>query len=292
MGTDDVYTNLNLPQGLSAAWGGATSAYFGRVDTFQTVTASFFVNIDNKAPSGNYPLSMTVTNGQEKTNMNLNFVLAPKSTFDFISADDSQLYAGAANVPLKITLRNSGTAAAQTITTKLLSGNSVPGVKSNTLTTVGNIENIGTILPGQTFTTTFLVNMDPTFTSGNQVTSVEIDWTQDGKNNFVQTMTVPYHVANGPSYLFYYSGIPLTYVTVVLVLISSLVVFIIARQKRMKVIEYVPSQINNGETDFADYKEDISAVKINEPKRSGMIFDNKNILNAKSDNMPDKNIFG
>ena len=292
MGANDVYATLNLPQGLSPAWGGATSAYFGRIDTFQTVTASFFVNIDSKTTSGNYPLSMLVTSGQEKTNLNVNFVVAQKALFNLISADGSQLYPGAANVPLKITLRNDGTSAAQTITTKLLSGNSVPGVKSNTLTTVGNIENIGTVLPGQVFTTTFLVDLDPTFTSGDQAGAVEIDWTQDGKNNFVQTVTVPYHVASGPYYLFYYAGIPLTYVILMGIFAIGLAIFANKRQKRMKAMEYASLQqraMNAPATlDFPNLEvlDDISAIKDNEPvKRPKEILTKET---RKGDNGDDK----
>jgi hypothetical protein len=271
IGTNDVYATLNLPQGLSSAWGGATSAYFGRIDTFQTVTATFFVNVDSKAISGNYPLSMVVTSGQEKTNLNLNFIVAPKALFNLVSADSSQLYPGAANVPFKIILRNDGTSAAQTITTKLLSGNSVPGVKSITLTTVGNIENIGTVLPSQVFTTTFLVNLDPTFTSGDQATSVEIDWTQNGTNSFVQTVAVPYHVASGPYYLLYYNGIPWTYVMVAGFLGFCLYFFIRKRRQRMRVIESALLQERSMRSEKSlefpnlELTEDISAIKENEP---------------------------
>jgi hypothetical protein len=222
--------------------------------------------VDSKAISGNYPLSMDVTSGHEKTNLNVNFVVAQKALFNLISVDSSQLYPGATNVPVKITLRNDGTSAAQTITTKLLSGNSVPGVKSNTLTTVGNMENIGTILPGQVFTTTFLVNLDPAFTSGDQVSSVEIDWAQNGMNNFVQTVTVPYHIASGPSYLFYYNGVPLTYVILAGVFVVGLTAFFITRKKRLEIMEFASLQqraMNDRSADLPDLEvvEDISAIK-------------------------------
>ena len=266
MGTNDVYTTLNLPPGLSPAWGGATSAYFGRIDASQTVLASFYVNVDSKAISGNYPLSMVVTTGQEKTNLNVNFVVAQKALFNLISVDSSQLYPGATNVPIKITLRNDGTSPAQTITTKLLSGNSIPGVKSNTLTTVGNMENIGTILPGQVFTTTFLVDLDPAFTAGDQSSSVEIDWAQNGMNNFVQTVPVPYHIASGPSYLFYYDGIPMAYVILAGIFAVGLAAFFITRKKRLEFMEFASLQqrnMNDISADLPDLEvvEDISAIK-------------------------------
>jgi hypothetical protein len=271
MEANDVYATLNLPNGISPAWGGATSVYFGKIDTFQTVTASFFVNVNNAISSGNYPLSLSVKTGDMQTPLNVNFIVAPKAQFQLISKDDSQLYPGATNVPFKIMIKNTGTIAAQTITTKLLSGNSVPGVKSDSITSVGNMEDIGTILPGQTFVTTFMVNLDPEFAAGDQSTSVEIDWAQNytsTSNAFVQTVVVPYHVANGPSYLLYYGAIPWTYVIFFTALMAGSVAFLRLRKKRLKMIENESLQLSktystNLPQPEIDIKEDVSAEKHN-----------------------------
>lgn len=269
MEANDVYATLNVPNGISPAWGGATSVYFGKIDTFQTVTASFFVNVHNEILSGNYPLSLSVKTGDQQTPLNVNFIVAPKAQFQLISQDDSQLYPGATNVPFKVEIKNSGTMTAQTITTKLLSGNSVPGVKSDSITNVGNMEDIGTILPGQTFVTTFMVNLDPEFVAGDHSASIEIDWAQNStsaSNSFVQTVMVPYHVANGPSYLLYYGAIPWTYVIFFAVLTASSVAFLRLRKKKMAMIEHESLQLGKNppvhlNAPEIDVKEDVSAEK-------------------------------
>lgn len=264
---NDVYTTLKIPPGLSPAWGNATTAYFGKIDTFQTVTASFYVNIDNKIASGSYPMILSVKTGDQTTSLEENFVVAQKAIFDLVSLDDSQLFPGASNIPFKIILKNTGSSSAQTITTKLLSGNDVAGVKSNTLTTVGNVENIGTALPGQVFTTTFLVSLDPTSTPGDQSTSVEVDWTQNGTNNFVQTVTIPYHIANGPYYALYYHGIPLTYLSIMVLFVMGIIIFIKKRKMRLVAIEAASLYIKNTQRlDFpgTNMLDDISATKNNE----------------------------
>lgn len=265
---NDVYTTLRLPSGLSPAWGNATTMYFGKIDTFQTVSASFYVNVDNRILSGNYPLALDINTANQSSSLNANFIVAQKAIFNLVSLDDSQLYPGSSNVPFKITLKNTGTASAQTITTKLLSGNDVAGVKSNTLTTIGNIENIGTMMPGQVFTTTFLVSLDPTSTPGDQSTSVEIDWTQNGTNNFVQTVTIPYHIANGPYYALYYHGIPVTYVVISVFLIIGVFVFIKKRKKRLRAIEAASLEIKNTPSFIEDTTpkmlDDISAIRHND----------------------------
>jgi hypothetical protein len=202
----------------------------------------------------------------------VNFIVAPKAQFQVISEDDSQLYPGATNVPFKIIIKNTGTVAAQTIITKLLSGNSVPGVKSDSITSVGNMENIGTVFPGQTFVTTFLVNLDPNFAAGDKSTNVEIDWAQNSTNTsnvFVQTLIVPYHIANGPSYLLYYNTIPWTYIIIVMFLVVGLSIFITKRRKKIQLMESTISKEMTGiDADrlfSQDTKipEDISAEKEN-----------------------------
>jgi hypothetical protein len=269
LGVNDVYTTLNLPSGLSPAWGNATSEYFGRIDTFQTVTASFFINIDSKAPSGNYPLSVSINDGKEKTSLSLNYIVSKKSIFQLISSDSSQLYPGAASVPFRVTMQNIGSAPAQTMTTQLLSGNYVPGVKSGDLTTVCNTENIGNVLPSQVFTTTFLVNLDPAFVPGDQSTSVQINWTQNittTSNSFVQVVVVPYHVAHGPYYLLYYGGIPWTYVMILIAITVLVYLFLKKRRSRIRLIKSIELQERAMDQEILETSklqtlEDISAVK-------------------------------
>src|SRR5438309_580823 len=271
LGANDVYATLNLPQGLSPAWGDATSAYFGRINAFQTVTASFFVNVNNGVSSGNYPLSLLIKTGNQETPLNVNFIVAPKAQFQLVSKDDSQLYPGATNVPFKITMKNTGTATAQTITTTLLSGNSAPGVKSGSITSVGNMENIGTVLPGQTFVTTFMIHLDPQFEAGDQSTTVEINWSQNStntSNTFVQTVIVPYHVAYGPNYLLYYDAIPWTYVIIAIGLMAGIVLFIRKRKSKMKMIELSSLQMSRNDltnlpASEMEFLEDLSAEKKN-----------------------------
>ncbi|HKU32213.1 MAG TPA: hypothetical protein VJR22_00005 [Candidatus Nitrosotalea sp.] len=282
---DDVYATLHLPSGLAPAWGNATSAYFGRVSTFQTVTASFFVNVDNMAHAGNYPLSLAITSGGKQTTLNVAYIVSPKAEFQLVSEDDSQLYPGATNVPFRITLKNVGAIAAQTITTTLLSGNSVPGVKSDTITSVGNMENIGTILPGQTFVTTFLVDMAPQFVAGDQSATIQMNWSQNStstSNAFVQTVMVPYHVDYGPYYLMYYNGIPITYVIVVIFLGIGIGLFIKKRRKRLEMIEMtslqdMPQNDNVFKHEEIKIFEDISAEKINERRDRAKIVSQSHV---------------
>jgi hypothetical protein len=247
---NNVSTLLNLPHGLNPAFGNANTEYFGRILPNQNFTASYFLNIDPAATSANYPLTLSVQyynnkNDNGKSVLNANFLVSPKAHFDLIGvAGSDQLYPGATNVPIKVTLKNTGTATAQTIATKFLGGNSIPGVRSPLMTAVGNTESSGNILPGQFFTTTFIVNIDP-YTSGvgQQAASLEIDWTQSQtsgtplSNGFIQSLPITYHVAQGPTYLLYYYGIPWTYVAIAVLIAILVLIFIVFRRRKIRITD-------------------------------------------------------
>ncbi|MBI3638684.1 MAG: hypothetical protein HY223_00015 [Thaumarchaeota archaeon] len=249
---NNVTASLILPKGFDPTWGNSTSAYLGRIKASNVATPSFYFNIGNNVTSGNYPFTLLIKDVNGIKPLNLNFIVGQKALFQVISLDDSQLYPGATNALFYVTLKNIGTYTAQTMTTKLLAGNTIPGVKSSDITAVGNVENLGSALAGQVITTTFIVNIDPTATSGDKQASVEIDWTQSNSTSFTQTLVLPYHLANGPSYLLYYYSVPWTYVIIAIGLAIALYIFIKQRKARIKSIESSwPAELNlpSGVTD-------------------------------------------
>jgi hypothetical protein len=234
---------LNLHPGIYPAWGGADSVYIGTLLPGQNYTASYFLNVRNNATSTNYPLSLALKYDTGNTILKTNFIVSPKAKFELVDVDDSNLlYPGATNVPLKVSLKNTGTATAETIITKFLGGNIIPGVKSVTQTSIGDVENIGSIIPGQVFTTTFIVNADVNTQAGEQAASLEVTWTQtetsgtSDENMFIQTIPMTYNVLHGPDYLLYYNGIPLTYVAILVGLVIIILVFILLRKRRNKIV--------------------------------------------------------
>jgi hypothetical protein len=244
---NNVTTLLKLPKGLNPAFGNANTEYFGRILSNQNFTASYFLNIDPYASSANDDLLTLLVQYYNnkfdygKSVLNANFLVSPKAHFDLIGmAGSGQLYPGATNVPIEVILKNIGTATAQTIATKFLGGNLIPGIKSPLMTAVGNTENVGNILPGQFFTTTFIVNVDPSTSQvGQQAASIEIDWTQSqtsgtsSTNRFIETLPLTYNVSQGPSYLLYYLGIPWTYVAIAIFLSILVLIFIVLRKRKI-----------------------------------------------------------
>jgi hypothetical protein len=238
---NSVSAKLNLPTGFSPAWGDSDSIYIGNMLPGQVTTASFFINVDNSLNASSYEFPLVVKHSKGENILSTNFIVSSKARFEVIGVSDSNLYPGAANMPLKIVLKNIGSARAESITTKFLGGNNIPGVKSNTVTSVGNVESIGDTVPNQSFTTSFIVNVDPTSPTGDQAPTIEIDWTQSGKS-FSQTLPMQLHLSGGPSYLLFYQGIPWTYVIIIAILISGLLSFVVLRRKRMNILPHGASE--------------------------------------------------
>ena len=232
---------VDLPPGLTPAWGNATSQSFGRITPNQNFTGSFYMNINSDVTSAGYPLTVLFKyNNKDTQKLYANFLVSPKAKFELINVVNSnQLYPGAKTVPLQVILKNTGTAIAQTLTTQFLGGNAVPGSKSSISTSIGDTEKVGNILPGQVFTTTFILNPDPDAKSGQQPASISVIWTQTDTsgtsqtNTFIQTIPITYKVVPGPSYLLYYNGIPWTYVIIVIVIAILAIIFVIQRKRKI-----------------------------------------------------------
>ena len=227
---------LQMSSGISPAWGGADSMYIGNLPPGHRVNASFYVKVSDAVASVNNPVSLLINHDKGRSILDTQFLVAPKARFEVLNVDKSdQLYPGATNVPIKVTLKNTGSATAQTVTTEFLVGNSIPGVRSNTQTSIGNIENLGNGAPGHVFISTFIVNTPGTTSSGDQSASIAITWSQtdtSGANTFVQTLPITYHIAEGPNYLLYHNGIPFAYVIAAVLVAIIFVVFVILRKRK------------------------------------------------------------
>lgn len=232
----DINAKVILPDGFKSSWSDSDSYYLSRLLSQEAVQGSFYVDIDESVEPKNYPISIDIVTGNYSQRLDLNLLVSSKAKFELIDVDDSRLYPGAVNVQAQVTLKNIGTEIAETTTTKLVGGNTIPGVRSSGITSVGNEEDLGSILPGQVFVTTFLVNLDKTHPVGKQSATMEVRWTQDD-DPFLQTIIIPYSVSAGPPYLLYVEGIPMTYVILAILLVIGGFFFNQRRKRRLKIIE-------------------------------------------------------
>ncbi|HEX2408703.1 MAG TPA: hypothetical protein VHJ38_15990, partial [Nitrososphaeraceae archaeon] len=240
---------VELPNGIERTWAESDSFYIGRILPGQNANTSFFLNVYENVTSNVLPLNINLFHDNGNNTLPTALSIGSKARFELVDVEDSsQLYPGATNVPIRVTLNNTGNAIAEGITTKLLAGNIIPGVRSNIQTTIGNIEDIGNVIPGETFTTTFIVNVASSVAkAGKQVGSIELKWTQPGVTytlsaesptyEFIDIIPISYTIEQGPNYLLYYNDIPLTYVVLFVIVILMIILFIIVRRRRNRIVE-------------------------------------------------------
>ena len=247
----DVRSELVLPPGFSPSWGGSDTEFFGKISSSEKIIGHYFIDLDRNLEPNEYKAAILLSkDGESFSKLDFDFTVNPKAVFKTLDVDYSQLFRGAVNVPFRITLQNTGSEIAENVQTKLLGGNTIPGVKSSLITTLGDEESIGNVLPGASFTTTYFVSLDPEVDTGLQNTSIEISWEGDNDNSFSQNLNVNYNVPSGPSLLLYYAGIPFAYVIIMAIIIAGVILFIVERRKKMVFLKrFDDSQFLRDESD-------------------------------------------
>lgn len=251
---NNVSAEVKLPESLTLTGGSPNSFYIGRMLPGENFTVSYYINIGNNLTSNVIPVSLILKYSNGSAILDTAILVAPKANFgliDVLSTD--QLYPGATNVPFRVVLRNTGDSVAETLTAKLLGGNTIPGVRSSLQTSIGDVENVGNIAPNETFTNTFIINVDPTATAGTQSANIELAWSQDSSSNtnqentFVQTIPLTYNIESGPNYLLYYNGIPWIYIFVAVLIGLAIVIFFVLRRRRIRSINSLELQDSSRE---------------------------------------------
>lgn len=232
---NDVSSTLAIPAGFTPSWGNSTSSYLGKILPGSDSVASFVFDISANTASRAYPFTVNLKYLGGTAQLPVNFVVSPKAAFEVLSLDDSALYPGASNVPIKVSIKNVGDATADSVTAKFLGGNTVSGVKNSDVVTVGDVVNPGNVATGQQIEAVFMVDVDQYVNKGTQLSTLEFSWNQNNKT-FVQDINLPYSVAPGPNYLLYYGGIPFLYVAIVAALAILAAIFFTIRRKRNRAI--------------------------------------------------------
>jgi hypothetical protein len=169
--------------------------------------------------------------------IDMKVIVSPKARFEVINIDSGQLYRGAENVPLMIVLKNIGTTSADNVTARFTNLNDMSKVSPATK----NVENIRSISPGYSFTTTFVIDLPYNSTTGGEnKANLQVDWVQretsgtTQRRTFSEDMPVLYHIAENQESISYFKGIPLKYVYIGIMVEILLIVFIFLRHRRVK----------------------------------------------------------
>ncbi len=217
---------LLTPQGISIAWSGYDKVvlpFLPSAKDFPSIAqqyVTFYVNVDQNLNPGTYHLGVSINSTTNNPYyLDAPIAIQPKAAFEVesISYSDTNLVGMTENLDsvspgkiiiAKITLKNIGTAPAEDLVAQLQTSNDLQGIQgditngvniNNVGTTTGNVDVPGTILPGEVFHSTFLLNPDNTIKPGTRIGTVYFTWKQGIlTGDFTQGVKFPIVVSSEP----------------------------------------------------------------------------------------------
>jgi len=231
----NIYGKLLLENGFTSTYGGSTEIYLDKIMPNTVSSLYFFVNIGNDVLPRDYNFKLMITYNNRTAEYNVPFTVSPKANFNILSVDSTQLYTGSINVPLKVTIKNSGKSDAKNIQLKLLGGNVLPGSKSTFITTTGDVEIIGRLNQEQSYEATFIVNVDKSAKIGINTINLEVSWEQDDGNKFSDVIMLPIEIYSN-SYSFNILQHPELSILLVITGSGAAILIILLRKRRINSI--------------------------------------------------------
>ncbi len=241
-----ITLHLLLPEGMRFSWSGYGSFVFPYLPSAKNFpyaveqAATFYVDIDKAIQPGTQILGLSFTGNNLNYTTHVPITIAPKARFDLQNVTYStstvlgtqtqnSLSPGITTV-VRATLKNTGTAPADSVVGILQVSNDFQGIKNAGVINVGVLDRAGVILPNQIFHTTFTLDVDPTSQSGVYPGTIAINW-QQGQlpGNFTQS--VPLSIPVTPTPVFY----SLPYLQIFLGGTSVLFLFLYLLSRRKKI---------------------------------------------------------
>jgi hypothetical protein len=145
----------------------------------------------------------------------------------FGSEDLDYVSPGGDNV-IRISFTNNGTSAADSVVAQLQASNDFIGQGKTALAT-GIVDSVGTVLPGQTFHSTYQLTIEDTIPVGTYPATVLLNWKQSGlSGDFSQT--IPVKIIVGPKPI----GDQIPYAQIFLGSISAIFVGLYVKSRKKK----------------------------------------------------------
>jgi len=227
-----------IPSGpVYAITTGSFSKSYGMLPVGQTLPFVFLLGIRNSSSPINTTLSLQVSmSGVPPVSLNIPFTENPKATLQVESVSTPSIVAGDSADYITVVLRNSGTVASQYTTITMFPSNvfqpSVPSSESPLLALTAVNASVGTILPDQKASFTYVLQVSSNVQPGTYPVTFFATWRQPGSTQaFAQQLNIQlsvaptvYQVASG------YLSNPLVLLLIVL-LVVALVVVVVRRRR-------------------------------------------------------------
>jgi hypothetical protein len=215
--TADLQVRLVLEDPFQESSGGSDTFFLGTMQPGQVNEADFYVDISKSAQFGSYNLKLVTvsagSSGQEEIGQ-IPIYVSEKVIFEVVQVEPKVVHAGDSGVSIEVTIKNTGTLAADSVRVQLLVGNYFSGTLTDFL---------GTMQPGESKTAYLTVDVDSKATPQTYKMDLRLDWTQSD-NSLDNTLPVELQVSP--------AELPLPLITVAAVLLAIVVVVVVRRRRK------------------------------------------------------------
>jgi hypothetical protein len=214
---EDLQLQLALKLPFTASSSGSDRIYVGNIPAGQLAEADFIVDIAGDAQFGQYSVILGEQAGGNIIPIGeLSLYINEKVKFEIVSVAPDTVSAGDSGRVIKVELKNTGSVKADSVRVQLRVGNFFTGTLTDFL---------GTMLPGETKTAFFTVDVDAKAEPKQYNFDLRIDWTQED-NALDDTQTLVLSVAA--------PGLPVTLIAIGVVALVALSGYFLIRRRRMR----------------------------------------------------------
>lgn len=201
----DVEARLKLPSSMRSSYAGSIEQYLGDVESKQTVSLLFYIDVLDTAEAKKYDLELELDWGTGEDTLEVPFYVGEKVAF-VIDATPKKLQAGAKGVQVKIFILNNSTIEANDVMVEFIGGNGITGQTQDFL---------GTIYANETKYASFELDISNNIAKGLRKISIRLTWVQSGK--IVSDILYIDIIIEGPSYITWLIVIGVVFVAIFMV---------------------------------------------------------------------------
>ena len=215
--TADFQVRVLLQDPFQASSAGSDTFFLGTMQPGQVSEADFYADISKSAQFGSYNLKLVTVSAGSSGQLEIGQIpiyVSEKVIFEVVQVEPKVLHAGDSGVSIKVTIKNAGTVAADSVRAQLMVGNYFSGTLTDFL---------GTMQPGESKTAYLTVDVDSKATSQVYKMDLRLDWTQSD-NSLDDTLPVELQVAP--------AELPLPLIAVAVVLLALVVVVVVRRRRK------------------------------------------------------------
>ena len=166
----NVQLQLVLQPPFSPSSSGSDQIFIGNLPPGQTTNANFIIDVAENAIYGQYSVTLNqIVENQPVSIGQVPIYVEEKVKFDIVNVTPTALHVGDSGDVISVAIRNTGSVEADSVRVELEVGNFITGTLTDFL---------GTMLPNETKTAFFTVDVDSSAQPGQYIYNLRFDWTQ------------------------------------------------------------------------------------------------------------------